>query len=545
MAILSGGATARAARLSWTRWIDQRGGRFRLVWALAIAAAAAACVPLIYLVVRAAEADGDAWRDALGADTARLLANTVALTAAVTGASIALALPIAWLTERTDLPGARWWRTGTILPLAIPSYVGGFAAAVALGPNGSLQRLLEPLGVERLPELYGFFGAWLVLTLFTYPYLLLVLRAGLRDMDPALEESSRSLGQGAWGTFRRVVVPQLRAPLAAGALLVALYVISDFGAVSMMRFDTFTRAIYVRFTSSFDRSSLAVLSLVLVALIALILALDWSQRRRARFYRLGGGAARTPRLVRLGRWRWWALGGLTLLMVLALGVPIGVLLHWLINGLEQGETFPGLWSGVLNSLQASALAGAVAVAAAIPLAVVVVRRPGRLSRLLDRASYVGYALPGIVVAFALIFLTIRVWPGVYQTLAVLIFAYAVLFLPQAMGGIRASMVRVPPGLEEASRGLARGPWRTFVGVTLPLITPGLAAGFGLVFLTTMKELPATLLLAPIGFETLATQVWVDHEDVYFARAAASALLLLICAAIPMALLFGRDRDLRA
>ena len=198
--------------------------------------------------------------------TARLLLNTAGLTVAVTGASAALALPIAYLTERTDLPFARWWRSITIMPLAIPSYVGAFAFIVALGPNGSLQDLLAPLGVERIPEIYGFFGAWLTLTLFTFPYLLIVIRAGLRDLDPGIEEAARSLGQSAWGAFWRVTVPQLRIPLATGSLLVALYVISDFGAVSMMRFDTFTRAIYVRIGTSFDRSSIAVLCLVLVAL---------------------------------------------------------------------------------------------------------------------------------------------------------------------------------------------------------------------------------------------------------------------------------------
>lgn len=516
-----------------------------VIWILALAAAAAACIPLVYLVIRAAQADADAWSDAITNDTGRLLLNTAALALAVTATSAALALPMAYLTERTDLPFARWWRSITIMPLAVPSYVGGFAFIVAFGPHGSLQELLSPLGVDSIPSLYGFVGAWLTLTLFTYPYLLLVIRAGLRDLDPALEEAARSLGQSAWGAFWRVTVPQLRVPLAAGCLLVALYVISDFGAVSMMRFDTFTRAIYVRFGSSFDRSTLAVLSLVLVALIAVVLAIDWSQRRNARYHRLGAGAARAPRLIRLRGYRWPASAGLFLVAAVALLVPVAVLFHWLANGLEQGETFPGLWSAALHSLEASALAGGVAVAVAVPIAIVIVRRPGFLSRIIDRAAYVGYALPGIVVAFALIFFSLRVTPGLYQTLGILIFAYAVLFLPQAISGLRSSLVRVQPGIEEASRSLNRNSWQTFYSVTLPLIAPGVLAGFALVFLTTMKELPATLLLAPIGFETLATHLWVQHQDVYFARAAANALLLLGCAALPMIILFGNDRDLRA
>lgn len=515
------------------------------VWMLALAAAGAACIPLIYLLLRAATADEQAWSRVLSDTTLRLLTNTASLTAAVTATSIAIALPIAYLTERTDLPFAGFWRTITIVPLAIPSYVGAFAFIIALGPNGSLQDLLEPLGVERIPDIYGFFGAWLTITLFTFPYLLIVVRAGLRDIDPSIEEVARSLGQSTWRAFWRVTIPQLRVPIATGSLLVALYTISEFGAVSFMQYETFTWALYLRLKSAFDLSGAAVLSLVLVGLIAVVLLIDWSQRRRARYYRLGSGAARRPRLVRLGRWRWPGLAALSVLMIIALAVPIAVLFHWLSLGLSQGETFPGLWTAALRSVYVSALAGGVTVAVAMPIAIVVIRRPGFLSRLIDRVSYVGYALPGVVVAFALVFFALRTMPVIYQTIITLIFAYTVLFLPQAISALRTSLVRIPPGLEEASRSLGRGVWQTFHSVTLPLIAPGVMAGFALVFLTTMKELPATVILAPIEFDTLATTLWGHTEEAFFARAAAAALLLLGCAALPMFLLFGSDRELRS
>lgn len=521
--------------------------RFRIpaIWILALAGAGAACIPLVYLVVRAAGAESDAWSRVFSDGTLRLLINTAGLTIAVTASCAALALPIAWLTERTDLPFAGVWRSITIMPLAIPSYVGAFAFIIALGPNGSLQDLLAPLGVETIPQIYGFFGAWFTLTLFSFPYLLLVVRAGIRDLDPAIEESARSLGQSAWGAFWRVTVPQLRVPIATGSLLVALYVISDFGAVSFMRFETFTWALYTRIKSAFDLSGAAVLSLVLVGLVAVVLLVDWSQRRNARYHRLGSGAARIPRLVSLRRLRWPVVAGLSILVGVALLVPVAVLFHWLSIGLNQGETFPGLWSAALRSVYASALAGGVTVAVAIPISIVIIRRPGVLSRLVDRLSYVGYALPGVVVAFALIFFTLRVTPIIYQTIITLVFAYVVLFLPQAIAGLRTSLVRIQPGLEEASRSLSRSPWQTFCSVTLPLIAPGVLAGFALVFLTTMKELPATVILAPIEFDTLATTLWGHTEEAFWARAAASALMLLACAAVPMFLLFGSDRELRS
>ena len=521
-----------------------RRDRGSFVWLPAVLVAAAMAIPLIYLVVRGAGADADAWNDLLRGSTWRLLRNTVLLALAVTGASIAIALPIAWLTVRTDLPFRRVWMVLAVMPLVIPSFVGGLAFVAALGPRGSFQRLLEPLGVGSLPQIYGFEGAFLALTLFTYPYLLLTLRAGLRGLDPSMEEASRALGRGPWRTFFRVIVPQLRLPLAAGSLLVALYVVSDFGAVSILRFDTFTRAIFVQMQSSFDRSAAAVLGLELVALVGVILLVESRTRSRGRYYTAGGGTARGPRVTTLGRWRWPAIAFLALIVIVALATPIGVLLDWLVRGLRNGEPLGDLWSAAWHSLSVAAVAGAVAVAAALPVAIVAVRKSGPLAGLVERVSYVGFALPGIVVALSMVFFALNVVPGLYQSWSMLIFAYLVLFLPQSLAPLRASLVRVRPEIEDAARGLGRSPSSVLTTITLPLIVPGLLSGFALVFLTTMKELPATLLLAPIEFDTLATDVWAAADEAFFARAAAPGLLLIGLAAIPMALILGRERGLR-
>ena len=210
-------------------------------------------LPLIYLVLRAVGAGDELWRLLLRPRTAVILFNSVALASAVTLSTIAIAVPLAWLVVRSDLPLRRLWTGLLVVPLAVPSYVGGFVLIGALGPRGMLQRVLEPLGVERLPEIYGFPGAWLALTLFTYPYVFLVVRAALQGMDHTLEEASRSLGQSGWSTFWKIALPQLRPAIAAGGLLVALYTLSDFGAVSLLQFDSFTRVIYVHYQGSFDR----------------------------------------------------------------------------------------------------------------------------------------------------------------------------------------------------------------------------------------------------------------------------------------------------
>jgi iron(III) transport system permease protein len=504
--------------------------------------AAAAALPAAYLLLRAWTGGTASVVETLSApSTLLLLLRTVLLCAAVTATTIAIAVPLAWLTVRSDLPGRRWFVVLTALPLVIPSYVGGYAFVGALGPRGLVQGWLQPLGVDRLPTIYGFGGAWLVLSLFTYPLVLLTVRSSLRGLDPALEEAARSLGDPARRAFRRVTLPQLRPAIASGGLLVALYVLHDFGAVSLLRFDSFTRAIYVAYRGSFDRSVAATLGLVLVALTAVVLAGEARTRGRAAYHSAHAGSARVPTVTRLGRLRWVAFAFCVVLVVFALALPMFVIAYWLVRGLAAGEPLRVAIAPMLGSLQASAAGAVACLVCAWPLAVLAARYPGRLSRALERASFTGYSLPGIVVALALVFFGANYVPFLYQTRFLLVFAYVVLFLPQAVGALHASLVQISPSLEEAARSLGAGPVRTLVRVTLPLVRPGIGTAAALVFLTAMKELPATLLLAPTGFRTLATEVWDATSGAFFSRAAPAALLLVLLSSAPLAVLVLRER----
>ncbi len=511
----------------------------------ALAVGAAMLVPLAYLLLRGAGASGEAWELLLRERTAATLGRTVLLVAIVTGFSVLISVPVAWLTARTDLPLRRMWSLLTMLPLVIPTYVGAFLFISVLGPRGLLQGALEaPFGVERLPEIYGLPGAALSLVLLSYPYVLLIVRSSLANMDPAMEETARSLGRGPVRTFMTVTVPMLRPAIAAGSLLVALYVISDFGAVSLMRYETFTWSIYQQYQGAFDRSIAAVLSLVLVAIALGVLVLEQWSRGRERYHRSGQGAPRAPSVVRLGRWRWPALAFCGALTALALALPAAVLIFWLVRGLGASETIGGLWPAARNSLYGSGLAALIAVALALPVATMSVRHPGRISRALEHVSFVGFALPGVVVALALVYFGANYARPVYQSLWLLIFAYVVLFFPIALGSVRSSLAQVSPSLEEAARSLGRSAARTTASVTVPLVRSGLAAGAALVFLVAMKELPATLILGPLGFSTLATEVWSASSEAFFARAAAPALLLILLSAVPaaaLALRYGGPR----
>jgi len=512
---------------------------------LALIVGLSAALPLGYLVLRAWELGwAERWEIVSAQRTRAVLVDTLTLATAVTIAAVAISLPLAWLTTRTDLPGRRVWVVLTALPLAIPTYVGAFAMIGALGPRGIVQGWLEPLGVDRLPSIYGFGGAFVVLTLFTYPYVLLTVRAGYRRLDPSLEEASRTLGSGSFATFVRVVVPQLRPSIAAGALLVALYVLSDFGAVSMLRYDTLTRALYVQYRGGLNRNTAAVLGLVLVVLTIVVLAAEQRFRGRESVHRLHGSGARAATETRLGRWRWLALAACTLLVLLALVVPMGVIGYWLWRGARVGEPLLPAWDLVANSLGASALGAGLTVVCAWPVALLTVRSPGRFSRFVERLSWSGYALPGIVVALALVFFGAQRVPWAYQTMGMLVFAYMVLFLPQAIGAIRTSLLQITPSIEEASHLLGSGPIDTFRRIVLPLTRSGIVAGAALVFLTCMKELPATLLLAPTEFGTLATRVWTASNEAFLARAAAPALALVLLSSLPMIVLVLREDDRR-
>lgn len=493
--------------------------------------AALCLIPPAYLVIRAAGSWDTALDTMLSGAALQTTVDTLVLAGLVTASAIAIALPLAWLVERSDLPGRRAVGVLAALPLAIPSYVGAMAFIAAFGPRGLVQQWLEPLGVDRLPSIYGLPGAVLVLTLFTYPYLFLTLRPALAAADPRIEELSRTFGYSRWTTFRRVVMPSLRPALTSGSLLVALYVLSDFGAPTLMRFSSFTQVIFARYTTAFDRSTAAALALLLVALALAVVALEvWARSHR----RLDAirDAGRPAAIVPLGHWRWPAYAFVAAVLTLALALPLAVLGYWLVRGLEQGVAFQDAGSLIGDSVTAAALAAGAAVIAGLPVALLSVRYRGWFSRGVEIASFTGYALPGLVVALALVFAAVRIsW--LYQTLPLLVLAYVLLFLPQATSAMRVSLERIRPSMEEAARGLGQSPFRVLTTITLPLAGRGMLAGAALVFLTTMKELPATLILSPTGFHTLASRTWSASSEARFGEAAGPALLLVAISAVAL------------
>jgi iron(III) transport system permease protein len=512
----------------------------RLLVALAGVVALAAVLPIGYLALRALSADAEARALTPISTTLELAWDTAVLAFGVVVATLVVGLPFAWLVVRTDLPGRRIWGLAASLPLVIPSFVAALALLGAFAPRGLVQEALEPLGVERLPEVTGYWGALVALTLATYPYVYLLAAAGLRSIDPTAEEAARSLGAGRARVFARVTLPALRPSLAAASLLVALYVLSDFGVVSLMGYSTLTTGIYVRYESLLALESAAILALVLVALALVIVLISSGFRLRGAIYRSTPGAGRAVKVVRLGRWRWPALAFCSAVVGLFLVVPIGVLVWWAVSADPVTGRAEAAWSAAFASAWLATAAAVVAALVVLPAAILAWRYPSARSRWLERLTLLPSALPGIAVALALVFVGARIGSPAYQTLGLLLTAYVIRFMPYGLASTRASLDAVNPRLEEAARSLGRRPLGAMTAVVLPLARSGILAGAALVFLSTIKELPATLLLKPIGFETLATEIWKGTAVGAYSAVAPSALLLIAIAGPVVYLLSWRN-----
>ena len=452
---------------------------------------------------------------------AELLFNTVGLVVVTVPLCLVLGIGAAWLVERTDVLGAVVWRPLLVAPLAVPAFINSYA------------------WVSVWPTLHGFGAGVLVATLSYFPFVFLPAAATLRRLDPSIEESARALGSGTIGIFFRVVLPQLRLAVLGGGLLIGVHLLAEYGAFAMLRFSTFTTAIFEQFQATFDGAAGATLAGVLVLLCLVLLLGEALLRGNARFARIGSGAPRAATPIRLRTWNIPATVGLAALTALALGVPVWTLLRWLWIGGAQVWELADLGEALGQTALLAAVAAAITTVAAFPFAWLAVRYSGAFARTVEGANFVTSSMPGIVTALALVTVAIRFAPPLYQTAALVLCAYVLMFLPRALVSLRSGLAQVPPGLEEASRSLGLSPARSFVRITLRLTAPAAGAGAALVFVAVATELTATLLLAPTGTRTLAMRFWSLSSELDYAAAAPYALVL-VSLSIPVTVaLFGQ------
>lgn len=507
------------------------------LWAAAIAVLIPVTVPVLFLFARAFGATDAAWDTLWSLRTLRLIGRSFALTALVTASATVVGVAGAWILARTDIAFRRTWGIVFALPLVVPSYVLALSFVSATGPRG----LIADVTGLATPYLIGLPGAWLALTIATYPYVYLITAAAITKINPALEEAARSLGASPSRVFRTVILPQLRPAVGAGALLAALYTLSDFGAVSLMRFDAFTRVIYAQYSGRLDRTPAIVLSIALIVIAGVFI---WGeQRTRGKGTYFTRSAMRPPALLHLGRWqRYAAISALSVVAAIGVVLPIIVLVSWLARGIASGADILIPWAAIRGSLTAGTLASVLAMVGAVPIVILSVRFASRSTRWLERGVFTMFSLPHITIAIAVVGFTIRYAIPVYQSILVLGIVYASMFLAQATSAAKASLLQVNPALEDASRSLGRGPIATYFKVTFPLMARGLLAGGALVFVTTLKELPATLFLSPPGFTTLAVRIWSAADEGFFARAATSSLILIAVSILPVYYLSIKPKD---
>ncbi|MDQ0340385.1 iron(III) transport system permease protein [Caldalkalibacillus uzonensis] len=492
-------------------------------------------VPIFYVIWRSLFAGTDRWMRLLDSRIPELLQNTLLLTVAVTTATLIIGVSLAWLVNRCQLPGRRTWQWLLALPLVIPPYVGAMTYVIILGPRGWLYRWWteQPwlAHIEFPLNIYSFWGVFFALTMFTYPYVFLIASAALRKMNRNFEDMARSQGLTTRQIFWKVNLPFLRPAIGAGAILVSLYVLSDFGAIAMLRYNTFTSAIYYQM-GSYDRISASVLSLVLIVLTLIILWVESKTRSKQKYYQTSN-SYREPELLPLGRWTIPALLYVALVFFLSVALPLIVLIYWSNIGIRMGALDTRFWGYVFNSVKVAGLAALISMLFALPVIYLKSRYPSVISKVIDKLAYAGYALPGVIVALGIVFIFNQYITWLYNTFFLVVIAYFIRFLPQALQSGEASLSLVSPRVDEAARSLGQTPWKVLFTVILPLVMPGILAGGALVFVSSIKELPATLLLRPPGFDTLAVRVWVEAREAIYHLAAPAALLIILVSILPL------------
>ena len=478
-------------------------------------AALTSIAPLAYLFDIASDRGLDfVWDEIWQQRTIELVARSLFLAASVSLASVFISVPAAWLVTRGDIPFRSGWRVLLALPLAIPSYLAAFA------------------WISWRPSMAGFTGAFVVLTLVTYPYVFLPVCAALSRLNPAIEEIAVIHGRGRSVQLILLAARQVRGSIATGALLVALYVLSDFGAVATMRYDAFTWVIYGSYRSGFNPSRAAILAIVLV-LIALVLLFGEKILRGQNESHLSARSVDANPRHRVSI-KPVAIAFLSTVIIFALAFPIWRVVTWVYRYGSE-DSMADIATALWHSVFFSGLAALATIQLALPIGILAGRYPSRSTTLLEQSTYVTHALPGIVIAISMVFLGVRLLEPIYLRTPLLVIAYVALFLPVAVGSIRSAAEQIPDSLDEVSRSLGLSPWGIVRRVTLPLLAPGLLSAGALVMLAGMKELPATMLLRPTGSETLATRLWTYTSVSDYAGAGPYALAIIVFVSIPTAI----------
>ena len=486
-----------------------------------------AAIPLLFVIHSSLQLSAPRWFSLWTSRLPELVWNTLNLALLVAVGAFVLGVSSAWLIVRREFVGRQLAIWLLVLPLTIPTYVFAHIYTVLLEPSGWLGRVwLWMFNESSLPSLYNVFGVGFVLSLAGFSYVFLLVRDALSRTHHNIEEAARIQGASPARVFWRINLPMLRPAIAAGLALVVLHVLSDFGAVSMLRYQTFTLSIYLQMNSRFDYQAAAGLSLILVCLSLSFLVLERFFRKRQRYYSSAQSRKFVPQragpAAQVLIWLW-----LGLVSLFAFILPLAWMLVWSWQAWVKDMIDMAFWGYVGNSIVISFLAATLAVAAGLPVALYHARRRDFLSQACIHLSSIGFVLPGPVIALGILAFVLAVAPTIYGGMLVLVLAMVIRFLPLAVQSQEAVMQQLTPSIEQAGRSLGAGPIQNLRRVILPMVKGGMISAWVLVFIDTLKELPATLLLRPTGFDTLPVRIWIEASEEMLELAAPAALMLVI------------------
>lgn len=535
--------------------LRQGGGRAWSVAATLIAALV--LMPVIAVIWMAANPTDNIWPHLLSTVMPRYFTNTVMLAVGTGALAAAMGAGAAWLVSMYDFPGRRWLQWLLLLPLAVPAYIGAYALADFLDYSGPVQIALRAwFGWENsrdywFPRIRSIEAAIVVLAAALYPYVYLLTRAALHEQSGSAYEVARALGTGPWGLFARVGLPLARPAIVAGSAIAMMEAVADYGVVSYFGVQTLNTGIFTTWLERRNAGGAAQIACVIL-LIVVILAL-WERfgRRRARYHQ----SARQPRPIQPQRLRgplaWAATAACLFPFLLGFVLPVGVILTYAL-AYPQGWVTPGLARATWHTVSLGGVAAALTVGLAMVMVYGVRLSGRRLPRLLLPVTTVGYAAPGAVLAVGILIplaaLDHRVadgWlaltghdPGLMLTGtgAAIVFAYIVRFFAIGQGALDAAFTRVPPSLPMAARSLGRNHAGVLRDVFMPLMRGSVGSALLLVFVDCVKELPATLLLRPFNFETLATRTHQRASVEDLGNAAPAALLVMMVGILAVILL---------
>ncbi len=534
---------------SSTLGVARRPGRPWLVISLLVAAAVA--LPILAIAIRAAAPSGDMWSHLVATVLPRYLANTLLILLGVGAGTIVGGVTAAWLVSLCRFPGRRIFEWALLLPLAMPAYVVAYVFAGlfdAAGPvHGVLKLWLGASGViEWYPNIRSIWGAVAVFVLVLYPYVYMMARAAFVEQSVCVLEVSRTLGLTIWGSAWRVGLPLARPSIAVGAALALMEALNDFGAVQHFGVDTFTTGIYRVWLGRGDVTAAAQLALLLIGFVAALVWLERASRGRAGYMHLTTRYRPLPAYPLTGAKGMAAALFCFLPVFFGFLLPAGALAAWIVDGVGAiaDRRFLRL---VLNSV---ALAGAAAIlCVALGGLLAYAQRQRRDSAVLRAATAfagLGYAVPGAVIAVGVVLAlgaidrTIASAAGLPlalgSSLFALLFAYVVRFLPIGVGALEAGLNRITPHMDDAARTLGHGPRTVFRRIHLPMLRGSVLTAALLVFVDVMKELPATLMIRPFNFDTLAIRVYEYASDEQLAAAAPAALAIVAAGIVPVILL---------